>query len=173
MTSDKSYTTEQRLNLLIQQGVPISTILTANASTCSSSAQTATGLALPVLSGVTYIFVVDCYVNCGTTGGRMYLSMSGPTNSYFHATGRWEQLFSTVVDTAENISVAQSTIGNNSLPNPVASAVTAAGGAGYWFHMQGSVTPTANGSLSVAQATSGAGAFTVQQDSMMVIYPQG
>lgn len=103
----------------------------------------------------------------------MYLSASGPTTSYFHATARWEQLFSTVVDTAENISVTQTIIGNNSTPGPVASAVTAAGGTGYWFHMQGRATFTANGNISLAQATSGAGAFTVKTDSMLVIYPQG
>lgn len=173
MTSDKSYTTEQRLNLLIQQGVPISTILTSNAPQVTSTTQLSTGLTLPMIAGVTYLIVVDCYVSCDTTGGRMYLSFAGPTTTSFHSTMRWEQLFSTVVDTAENVSVQQSTMGNNSLPAAVASAVTAAGGTGYWFHAQGHVTPSNNTNLTLNGATSGAGAFTVQQDSMMILYPQG
>lgn len=173
MTSDKSYTTEQRLNLLIQQGVPISTMLTSNAPQASSTTQISTGLSLPMISGVTYLIVVDCGVSCDTTGGRMYLSLAGPTTSYFHATVKWAQLFSTVVATAEHVSTTQSTMGNNSLPGPVASNTTAAGGSYYWFHLQGRVIPSNNTSLQLNAATSGAGAFTVQQDSMMILYPQG
>jgi Spherulation-specific family 4 len=147
--------------------------LTSNATQCSSTTQTSTGLSLPVADGTAYWFEADVYIANQSTN-QIYISLGGPSVSSFYAMIKYEQLGNASVGAAGdalNWTAEQSTIGVNS---GAGSSSPTVNGSGYWVHLHGWVEPSANGNLTVEQASGAAAAsFTVQKGSRLKLYQLG
>jgi Type VI secretion system/phage-baseplate injector OB domain len=146
---------------------PIISYLTSNAAQCTSTAQTPTGLSGPVISGASYFWEADVFVDAQSTNA-MYITMGGPTVSSFLADINYGQMPAAVADDSNSIVKQQTTIGNNAAMN----SANMTSGQIYLVQIKGFATFTAAGNLTVGQASSANSAsFTVLSGSVMKLYP--
>jgi hypothetical protein len=151
---------------------PVMSVLAAPAPQCVSPSQVAV-LSVTLRAGQQYWFeaVLDVLAQ---SANLIYLTMGGTcAPSAFNCWIKYESLYSATTGTALGVSRNQTglsgsgSFGNNTGMN----SGTPVSGNQYWVRLQGTITAGANGTLTVAQASSATAASFTVETGRLFAYP--
>jgi hypothetical protein len=133
-------------------------VYTTGTQTISTSGQTAiTGLSIALAANTKYYVRALVYLKSGATGGPSYVTLAGPTCSAFATTTIWG-------GAGNGFPVAQqTTMGTNTNVD-----FSTANSSSYWVWIEGHITTSAAGSLTVNGAVSGSPVTFVTQVASML-----